>query len=178
MSVEKVLVSVIAALFQSVAVTTICLKQQNINTKSEIIKFFIPMFLYCIFGDLFVPNQLRFVLFILAISLILFLILKIKDKIVLLYAFNTEIILALSEVIVTSILVLIGINSKDIVNDQPYNLIANIIISIFGLVISYIGFINRILNKITITFKKSKNLINYLYIVMIVLYLIVSKNGL
>lgn len=178
MSVEKVLVSVIAALFQSVAVTTICLKQQNINTKSEIIKFFIPMFLYCIFGDLFVPNQLRFVLFILAISLILFLILKIKDKIVLLYAFNTEIILALSEVIVASILVLIGINSKDIVNDQPYNLIANIIISIFGLVISYIGFINRILNKITITFKKSKNLINYLYIVMIVLYLIVSKNGL
>ena len=83
-------------------------------------------------------------------------ILKIKDKIVLLYAFNTEVILALSEVIVTSILVLIGINSKDIVNDQSYNLIANIIISIFGLVISYIGFIKQILNKITITFKKTK----------------------
>lgn len=178
MSVEKVLVSVIAALFQSVAVTTICLKQQNINIKSEIIKFFIPMFLYCMASFYFIPNQLRFVLFILAISLILFLILKIKDKIVLLYAFNTEVILALSEVIVTSILVLIGINSKDIVNDQSYNLIANIIISIFGLVISYIGFIKQILNKITITFKKNKNLINYLYIVMIVLYLIVSKNGL
>lgn len=178
MSVEKVLVSVIAALFQSVAVTTICLKQQNINIKSEIIKFFIPMFLYCMASFYFISNQLRFVLFILAISLILFLILKIKDKIVLLYAFNTEVILALSEVIVTSILVLIGINSKDIVNDQSYNLIANIIISIFGLVISYIGFIKQILNKITITFKKNKNLINYLYIVMIVLYLIVSKNGL
>lgn len=178
MSVEKVLVSVIAALFQSVAVTTICLKQQNINTKREIIKFFIPMFLYCIFGDLFVPNQLRFVLFILAISLILCLILKIKDKIVLLYAFNTEIILALSEVIVTSTLVLIGINSKDIVNDQPYNLIANIIISIFGLVISYIGFIKQILNRIIMTFKKNKILINYLYMFIIVLYLVVLKNGL
>ena len=178
MSVEKVLVSVIAALFQSVAVTTICLKQQNINIKSEIIKFFIPMFLYCMASFYFIPNQLRFVLFILAISLILFLILKIKDKIVLLYAFNTEIILALSEVIVTSTLVLIGINSKDIVNDQPYNLIANIIISIFGLVISYIGFIKQILNRIIMTFKKNKILINYLYMFIIVLYLVVLKNGL
>ena len=178
MSVERVLVSVIAALFQSVSVTTICLKQQNINTKSEIIKFFIPMFLYCMASFYFIPNQLRFVLFILAISLILFLVLKIKNKIVLLYAFNTEIILALSEVIVTSILVLIGINSKDIVNDQLYNLIANIIISIFGLVISYIGFINQILNKIIMTFKKNKKLINYLYVFIIVLYLVVLKNGL
>lgn len=178
MSVEKVLVSVIAALFQSVAVTTICLKQQNINNKSEIIKFFIPMFLYCMASFYFIPNQLRFVLFILAISLILFLILKIKDKIVLLYAFNTEVILALSEVIVTSTLVLIGINSKDIVNDQLYNLIANIIISIFGLVISHIGFIKQILNRIIMTFKKNKILINYLYMFIIVLYLVVLKNGL
>lgn len=178
MSVEKVLVSVIAALFQSVAVTTICLKQQNINNKSEIIKFFIPMFLYCMASFYFIPNQLRFVLFILAISLILFLILKIKDKIVLLYAFNTEVILVLSEVIVTSTLVLIGINSKDIVNDQLYNLIANIIISIFGLVISHIGFIKQILNRIIMTFKKNKILINYLYMFIIVLYLVVLKNGL
>ena len=178
MSVEKVIVSVIAALFQSVAVTTICLKQQNINKKSEIIKFFIPMFLYCIFGSLFVPNQLRFLLFILVISLVLYLILKIRDKIVLLYAFNTEVILAFSEVIVTSFLVLIGINSKDIVNDQSYNLIANILISVIGILIFSISFIKLLFNKIILTFKKSKNLINYLYIVMVILYLIVSKNGL
>ena len=176
MSVEKVLVSVIAALFQSVAVTTICLKQQNINNKSEIIKFFIPMFLYCMASFYFIPNQLRFVLFILAISLILFLILKIKDKIVLLYAFNTEVILALSEVIVTSTLVLIGINSKDIVNDQLYNLIANIIISIFGLVISHIGFIKQILNRIIMTFKKNKILIKYLVVLKNGLELILKSN--
>ena len=84
MSVERVLVSVIAALFQSVSVTTICLKQQNINTKSEIIKFFIPMFLYCMASFYFIPNQLRFVLFILAISLILFLVLKIYLHLILL----------------------------------------------------------------------------------------------
>lgn len=178
MSIEKVLVSVIAALFQSVAVTTICLKQQNINKKSEIIKFFIPMFLYCMASFYFIPNQLRFLLFILVISLVLYLILKIRDKIVLLYAFNTEVILAFSEVIVTSFLVLIGINSKDIVNDQSYNLIANILISVIGILIFSISFIKLLFNKIILTFKKSKNLINYLYIVMVILYLIVSKNGL
>ena len=78
MSVEKVLVSVIAALFQSVAVTTICLKQQNINNKSEIIKFFIPMFLYCMASFYFIPNQLRFVLFY--TSYIFNFISNIKDK--------------------------------------------------------------------------------------------------
>lgn len=89
MSVEKVLVSVIAALFQSVAVTTICLKQQNINNKSEIIKFFIPMFLYCMASFYFIPNQLRFILFIFVIFLIQFIIITKKDKISILYAFNT-----------------------------------------------------------------------------------------
>lgn len=177
MSVEKVLVSVIAALFQSVAVTTICLKQQNINNKSEIIKFFIPMFLYCIFGDLFVPNQLRFVLFILAISLILCLILKIKDKIVLLYAFNTEIIMAISEIIISLLLVIFGINSVDIVNNYMYNLLANILISLFSISLIHIKLLNKAISKIIDSFNRHHKLINYLYVILIIVYLIVLKNG-
>ena len=178
MSVEKVLVSVIAALFQSVAVTTICLKQQNINNKSEIIKFFIPMFLYCIFGDLFVPNQLRFVLFILAISLILCLILKIKDKIVLLYAFNTEIIMAISEIIISLLLVIFGINSVDIVNNYMYNFLANILISLFSIGLIRIRLLNKAISKILDSFNRHHKLINYLYVILIIVYLIVLKNGL
>ena len=178
MSVEKVLVSVIAALFQSVAVTTICLKQQNINTKSEIIKFFIPMFLYCMASFYFIPNQLRFVLFILAISLILFLILKIKDKIVLLYAFNTEIIMAISEIVISLLLVIFGINSVDIVNNYMYNLLANILISLFSIGLIRIRLLNKAISKILDFFNRHHKLINYLYVILIIVYLIVLKNGL
>lgn len=178
MSVEKVLVSVVAALFQSVAVTTICLKQQNINTKSEIIKFFIPMFLYCIFGDLFVPNQLRFVLFIITISLVLYFILKKEDKIVILYAFNTEVVMATSEILISLLLVLFGVNSVDIVNNYKYNLLANVLISVLAILLIQIDFIKKLLIRIIYYFEKQRKKLNYLMLFLIILYLLVSKNGL
>lgn len=178
MSVEKVLVSVIAALFQSVAVTTICLKQQNINNKNEIIKFFIPMFLYCMASFYFIPNQLRFVLFILTISLVLYFILKKEDKIVILYAFNTEVVMATSEILISLLLVLFGVNSVDIVNNYKYNLLANILISILAILLIHVGFIKKLLIRIIYFFKKQRKKLNYLILFLIILYLLVSKNGL
>lgn len=178
MSVEKVLVSVIAALFQSVAVTTICLKQQNINTKSEIIKFFIPMFLYCIASFYFIPNQLRFILFIITISLVLYFILKKEDKIVILYAFNTEVMMATSEILISLLLVLFGVNSVDIVNNYKYNLLANVLISILSILLFQIAFIKNLLIRIIYYFEKQRKKLNYLMLFLIILYLLVSKNGL
>lgn len=178
MSVEKVLVSVIAALFQSVAVTTICLKQQNINTKSEIIKFFIPMFLYCMASFYFIPNQLRFILFIITISLVLYFILKKEDKIVILYAFNTEVMMATSEILISLLLVLFGVNSVDIVNNYKYNLLANVLISVLAILLIQIDFIKKLLIRIIYYFEKQRKKLNYLMLFLIILYLLVSKNGL
>lgn len=178
MSVEKVLVSVVAALFQSVAVTTICLKQQNINTKSEIIKFFIPMFLYCMASFYFIPNQLRFILFIITISLVLYFILKKEDKIVILYAFNTEVMMATSEILISLLLVLFGVNSVDIVNNYKYNLLANVLISVLAILLIQIDFIKKLLIRIIYYFEKQRKKLNYLMLFLIILYLLVSKNGL
>lgn len=178
MSVEKVLVSVIAALFQSVAVTTICLKQQNINNKSEIIKFFIPMFLYYMASFYFIPNQLRFILFIFVIFLIQFIIITKKDKISILYAFNTEIIMSISEIIISFVLIIFNVPSSNIEKSNVFQLLINILVSLFSIFIIYIPIIRKLLLKVINIFKKNNNFIKYLYVFIIIIYIIILKNGL
>lgn len=110
-------------------------------------------------------------------SIFMYFVLGIKDRTVILYSFNTEIILGVCEIIVSLVLVLIGIKSTDIVNNLKYNLIANILIAVFAILLSNIPLIKKVMNKVIDIFKKKK-LINYLYVLLLILYLIVSKNGL
>ncbi len=177
MSIEKVLVSAVASIAQSIAATVIVFNQlDNKKIKDKII-FFILMFTYCFLAILFVTNQLRLILCIIALSLILYFVIGIKDRTVILYSFNTEIILGVCEIMVSLVLVIIGINSVDIVNSIKYNLLANILIAIFAIGLSYIPIVKKAMNKI-ITIFKNKKLINYLYVLLLILYLVVSKNGL
>lgn len=177
MSLEKLIVTIIASFAQSLATTVIIFAQIRSKKQLNKIKFLMIMFLYCIVGFLFITNQLRFILCVIVISLILYFILKIKDKSVILYSFNTQIILVISEIFASLILVIFGIDSIKIVNNPYYNLIANILISALSIFLVNISFIKNILNKEINVFKK-KNLINYLYVFLLILYLIVSKNGL
>lgn len=178
MSVEKIIVSLIAALFQAVAVSFAVFKQlPNYKSKQKII-FLIVVLLFCLASFYIIPNQYRFLLFIVVLAIAIRYILKVKDKNVVLYAFNTEILFSVSEITVSLLLVLIGIGSKDIVNNYFYNLIANVLIS--GLTILFISLksIQKLTNKIIVLFNKNKNLTKYLYIFLLVLYLILAKNGL
>lgn len=178
MSVEKIIVSLIAALFQAVAVSFAVFKQlPNYKSKQKII-FLIVVLLFCLASFYIIPNQYRFLLFIVVLAIAIRYILKVKDKNVVLYAFNTEILFSVSEITWFLLLVLIGIGSKDIVNNYFYNLIANVLIS--GLTILFISLksIQKLTNKIIVLFNKNKNLTKYLYIFLLVLYLILAKNGL
>lgn len=177
MSIEKVLVSVVASIAQSIAATVIVFNQLDSKKIKDKIIFFILMFTYCFLAILFVTNQLRLILCIIALSLILYFVIGIKDRTVILYSFNTEIILGVCEIMVSLVLVIIGINSVDIVNSIKYNLLANILIAIFAIGLSYIPIVKKAMNKI-ITIFKNKKLINYLYVLLLILYLVVSKNGL
>lgn len=177
MSIEKVLVSAVASIAQSIAATVIVFNQLDSKKIKDKIIFFILMFTYCFLAILFVTNQLRFILCIIALSLILYFVIGIKDRTVILYSFNTEIILGVCEILITLILLLFNINSVDIVNNIKYNLLANILISIFAIGLSYIPIVKKAMNKIINIFKKKK-LINYLYVLLLILYLVVSKNGL
>lgn len=178
MNLESLIISFIAAFIQALATTVVIFKQIDARQNSDKLKFFVLTWMYGILTFFFITNQLRMILFIVIISLILYFVLNIKDKSVILYSFNTEIILAISEILSTLILVLLGIKSTDIVNNHGHNLVVNILISIITIIIIHLPVIKLILKKIINLFKRRTGLINYLYVFLLILYLIVSKNGL
>ncbi len=178
MSVENIILVIIALLTQSFAVTSIVVKQLKDYKKSQIFLFFIIIWIYCLISCFLIPNQLRFILFVIVIAFAMFFILNVKSKNVILYSFNTEIIMSISEILVSLLLVLFGINSKDIVNNYTYNFLTNIFIAALSIFIIHIPVFVKIVYKVNNIFNKNKNLIKYLYIFLCVLYLVVSKNGL
>lgn len=181
MSLDNILLCISTSFVQSLASTVVIVKQLNIVNKVnklDSLKFLLLMWLYCIIVFFFITNQLRFILCIIVSCIIMYFILKIKDKKVILYAFNMVIIMSVAEILSTLILVLLGINSQEIVNNSNYNLIANILISTLTIIIVNFPVIKNMIKKIINLFDKKSNLINYLYVFLLVLYLIVSKNGL
>lgn len=177
MSVERILVSIVATSFQSLATTIILFKQiKNINLKSKLI-YFIFIWMYGLTCFYIVPNQYRFLVFLVVSSLIMKFLLKINDKKVILYSFNTEVLLSISEILISFFLVMFGINSVDIVNNYAYNLLANILVSLLSVLLIKIPFVDKIVNNTLNLFEKNRKLINYFYIILIVIYLIVLKNG-
>lgn len=178
MSVEKVLVSVIAALFQGLAATIIMFKQVEVRNKISKFIFFSLIWVYCMLCFYVISNQYRFLVFLLVSSLVLRFILNIRDKKVILYSFNTEVLLSISEILISFFLVMFGINSVDIVNNYVYNLLVNILVSLLSVLLITIPFVNKIVNNTLNLFEKKRKLMNYFYIILIVIYLIVSKNGL
>ena len=178
MSIEKVLLIIISLFFQALAISTVILKQTSCTCKNQKIKFLLLMWLYCVASFFFVENQFRFLLCIVIASLLMYFILKIRDKKIILYSFISVMLLSLAEILVTILLVGIGMNSDMLVNDVKYNLITNILISLVTIVISYIPFVKNLLIKLNSMFHKSKKLMNYLITLLVILYLITLKNGL
>lgn len=177
MSVERILASLIIGVFQGLATTIIIFRQlENINIVKKI-HFFLAICFYGIISFFLVPNQYRFLVFLVVSSLIIKFLLKINDKKVILYSFNTEVLLSISEVIVTVSFVQFGIDSKMIVDNYTYNLFANVLVSILAIIIVSLPFVENILRKINTLFDKNKKLIRYFYIFIVALYLVVLKNG-
>lgn len=177
MSVEKIIVAIIAALFQSIATTFLLCKQISCSDKKKISKFLLFAFLYFILGYLFVPNAVRFIVFIISISLITFFVMKIKDLNSVIYAFNAEMILAVSEIFISLVLVSVGINSKEIVTNSGYNLIANILISILAVLIMSLEYIRKLLAKEIEILNKKRVIKIYILIIFLAVYFLVLKNG-
>ena len=177
MSVEKVLVSVIAALFQGLAATIIISKQTMLKNKNRVLKLFLSLWLYCIFAYLFIPNSLRFISFITIVSLVLYFLLKIQKSEVLIFSFNTELIVCFSEILISLLLVFCGLESKDIVSNPFYNLLANVLISLVSILLIYLKPVNMILKKEINIVTRNRRITKYIYVFTFILYLVLLKNG-
>ena len=169
MSVEKVLVSVIAALFQGLAATIIISKQTMLKNKNRVLKLFLSLWLYC--------NSLRFISFITIVSLVLYFLLKIQKSEVLIFSFNTELIVCFSEILISLLLVFCGLESKDIVSNPFYNLLANVLISLVSILLIYLKPVNMILKKEINIVTRNRRITKYIYVFTFILYLVLLKNG-
>ncbi len=177
MSLEKILVCLLDALFQASASAIIIFKLIGEQKNSNKLKFFILMYLYLIICFLFIPNHLRIVIYTFFTSIAIYFVLKISDKKILLYSFSSGIIVSISEIVISIILVLVGISSEKLVNDDLYNLIANLFISLTAIVIINIKFVYLAIVKILNLFDTKKQLVKYFYVFILLIYLVSLKNG-
>lgn len=178
MSIEKIILIIIASIIQSFAATIMIFKQIPTKNMKIKIRFFSVMNLYSILVSIFAPNNIRFLLFVIAILLLLYFVIKIKERKIILYAFNTIVLFAISEILVSFVFVILGFNSKLLINNIFYNFVANLFISFFSIILICIPFIKKIIFNVINLFDKNKKLFNYLCIFIFTLYLIILKNGL
>ena len=178
MIISKLTLALIASIFQAFSTCVVLKKLLDYKSNKDIIKIFTLTYVYCVLACLYVPNPLRFGSAILFTSILLYFIVGFKNKSVLIYALNLELLILISEVLVTVSLVFFGINSKEIVVNPYYNLIANALISALIVLLVSIKLIVKVLKKIIYFFSKNKLFNRYLYVFLIIIYLIFTKNGL
>lgn len=154
--------------------------QKQINNKNNIKRLILAIiiFIYCLVSAFFIPNQFRFLFFVMILAITISFIYKININESFIYAFNTEIIITCSELFISILMVMFGVSSKDIINNYLLNMIANILIAIFSVLLIMIPLVRKLFNKILNLFKTKKYLNKLLYIFLLVLYLLMARNGL
>lgn len=178
MSVERVIVYIICSIFQGFAAMKILDVQINFKQVNTKFKLLILLSLLSFISLIFVPNEFRFVYFLLSTAIVLWVFTEIKDRKIILYSFNMMILISVSEIIVSFCLALFGMTSMDVVNKPPYILLINILVSLCSVFLCYLPIIKRLLFKLIKIFDKNKNFIKYLYVFLVILYIITLKNGL
>lgn len=178
MSVERVIVYIICSIFQGFAAMKILDVQINFKQVNTKFKLLIFLSLLSFISLVFVPNEFRFVYFLLSTAIVLWVFTEIKDRKIILYSFNMMILISVSEIIVSFCLALFGMTSMDVVNKPPYILLINILVSLCSVFLCYLPIIKRLLFKLIKIFDKNKNFIKYLYVFLVILYIITLKNGL
>ena len=178
MSMEKVILGILTSFVQSYGIIAVIFSIIPAKTNLKKFIFFLFMFTYGIITFFFIPNQFRFIMFVTIISLLLRFIMNIKDSRCILFSFLFTMIFSFSEIFISLILILIGINSYAVVNNSFYNLIANIFISFLSVWLSNMNIVRKLISNLHKIFIKNKNLVKYLYLILIMLYLITLKNGL
>lgn len=178
MNVEKVLVTLVASLSQSLATTIIMTKlKKNLNKKNLFI-FLIASWVYFILVSMFIPKEIRIFIFVVVIAILINLILDIKNNKSIVYSIASIVIMSFSEIIITFVLVLFKVNSEDLANKTSFNVLMNLSVSFVSIAIISIPFINKLFNRVINFFNKNNKYIHYLYMSLLILYLIIVKNGL
>ena len=178
MCVSSFILKFIASLSQALIPFFIMINFANKYNKKTKIIYLICNTIIMFISGCFLPNQIRFIYSITLFTMVNYFILSIKNKISILFSLYSLLIASFSEIIISIILVLIGINSNLIVSNELVNVFVNILVSLFGIFILSLPFIKNSTLKIYNFVNNHKKLLYYFIFFMILVYILVSKNGL
>ena len=148
MSLEKIVIGIVAALFQAISGTIVILRQSKTkNNKKTKILYLITFFTYFLVVSFLIANELRFLFFNTFLILSIKYILKQNWVKSTLFSFNTTMIFSISELFITILLVQLGIDSYAMINDLTTNLILILLISVGTIVIIFIPIVNKMILK-------------------------------
>ena len=177
MIVKEIIFSLFGGIFQGIATSVILDKMTNKLSKKKFLILFLSLSIYGTISILFISNEIRFISFLTATSIILYFVLNVRDKKVILYSFTSEIIIAVSEIISTISLTLVGINSEQLITNYKYNMLINIMVSLLVISIGLTKVVMKNINIIIDKINKNKKLIRFFYLFILILYILVLKNG-
>lgn len=172
---KNILAIILSAMIQSFFIEFIILKIKNIKIKMirKIIVFTL-ITLYLIFAS-FIPNQFRFFGFMISTSFIICFIFEFNAIESIILSSIGLFISALSEIIITVLLSLIGINLNLLSKNFIFNLFLNLSNSLLSLL--FTNTFLKIIRKIYNIFIKNKKIIIYLLMIVVFVYLIIVKNA-
>lgn len=172
---KNILAIILSAMIQSFFIEFIILKIKNIEIKMirKIIVFTL-ITLYLIFAS-FIPNQFRFFGFMISTSFIICFIFEFNAIESIILSSIGLFISALSEIIITVLLSLIGINLNLLSKNFIFNLFLNLSNSLLSLL--FTNTFLKIIRKIYNIFIKNKKIIIYLLMIVVFVYLIIVKNA-
>ena len=178
MCVSNILLRVIASLSQALIPFFIMIRFKNNYDKKTKLLYYICNVIITLISGYFIPNQLRFIYSITMFTLVNYLILKIRNKDSILMALLIVIISSISEIIIAMFLVFCGFNSTMIVNNDYINVFVNVIISLFSITIISVKVIRLVILKVYNSIEKFNKALYYLTFLIVLIYILVSKNGL
>ncbi len=172
---KNILAIILSAIIQAFFIELIILKIKNVEIKKIRKRIaFILITLYLIFAT-FIPNQFRFFGFMISTSFIICFTFEFNAIESIILSTIGLFISALSEIIITALLSLIGINLNLLSKNFIFNLFLNLSNSLLSLLFTNVFL--KIIRKIYIFFVKNKKIIIHLLMIVIFVYLTIVKNA-
>ena len=177
MGIKEVLFSLLGGVFQGVGISIVIKNQIEGMKRRDFIILSTLLSIFSILSILFISNEFRFISFIITLIAILYIVIGIKDRRCVLYSFIAGVVVVVSELVVTVLMIVFGINSELIIKNIFYGLLTNLFTATVMVGISYIPIIKKIFKKIIKLFEKNKRISKYFYLLLLVFYLLLLKNG-
>ncbi len=172
---KSIIVAILIGLIQ--AFSMIIVFKEITDEKASLKKYLTAYFIVFIYMTIasFIPSQFRILGFMLITTIIIYSVFNFNVIESLIASITSLLIISISEVFITVIFSLIGINLNLLSKSILFGLVINISNSLLSITLSFV--FKKLLRKIYNFFVKNKKLIIHLFMIVIFVYLTIVKNA-